>query len=315
MKVSGWVRSVLVAAVVLLTTSLYAQATRTWVSGVGDDANPCSRTAPCKTFAGAISKTATGGIIDALDPGGYGAVTITKSITIEGNGTLASGLASATNAVVINIAAGPTNRNVTLRNLLFDGSGTTLGVDAIRFLSGDSLEVYGCSIEQFSGDGIEFAPNSLARLIVRDTTIGQVTTNGILVRPAVGGTARVSIHDSTIARNGTGILVQDANSAGSNVSVFNSHIVNNTLDGIFAQSTTATGMAVVVEGIEVSHNSGTGLRTAGGNSVIRVANSLISGNGTGLSSVGGELCTFLNNRLTANTGNGAFTGNCVPGNS
>src|SRR2546426_6768037 len=74
-----------------------AQATRTWVSGVGDDANPCSRTAPCKTFAGAISKTFIGGEIDALDPGGFGAVTITKSITIDGAGTLASILSSGVN--------------------------------------------------------------------------------------------------------------------------------------------------------------------------------------------------------------------------
>src|SRR3977135_3639735 len=66
-----------------------AQATRTWVSGVGDDANPCSRTAPCKTFAGAISKTADGGEIDALDPGGFGQVTVTKNITLNGDGTLA----------------------------------------------------------------------------------------------------------------------------------------------------------------------------------------------------------------------------------
>ena len=63
-----------------------AQATRTWISGVGDDANPCSRTAPCKTFAGAISKTAAGGEIDVLDPGGFGAVTITKAITLDGGG-------------------------------------------------------------------------------------------------------------------------------------------------------------------------------------------------------------------------------------
>jgi hypothetical protein len=70
--------------------SLQAQATRTWVSGVGDDVNPCSRTAPCKTFAGAISKTAAGGEISALDPGGFSAVTITKAITINGGGMLAS---------------------------------------------------------------------------------------------------------------------------------------------------------------------------------------------------------------------------------
>src|SRR5437773_12356988 len=87
----------------LICSSLaQAQATRTWVSGVGDDANPCSRTAPCKTFAGAISKTAACGEIDALDPGGFGAVTITKSITIDGTGTLAGILASGTNGVIIN---------------------------------------------------------------------------------------------------------------------------------------------------------------------------------------------------------------------
>jgi hypothetical protein len=68
----------------LLSSAAQAQATRTWVSGVGDDANPCSRTAPCKTFAGAISKTAPRGEINALDPGGFGAVTITKAITIDG---------------------------------------------------------------------------------------------------------------------------------------------------------------------------------------------------------------------------------------
>src|SRR5436853_3856995 len=83
-------------------TAAQAQATRTWVSGVGDDANPCSRTAPCKTFAGAISKTADGGEIDALDPGGFGTVTITKSITIEGAGTLASILNAGTNGVNVN---------------------------------------------------------------------------------------------------------------------------------------------------------------------------------------------------------------------
>ena len=92
-----------VAVLVLLfafSSLAHAQATRTWVSGVGDDANPCSRTAPCKTFAGAISKTAAGGEIDALDPAGYGAVTITKSITIDGTGTLASVLVSDRKSVV-----------------------------------------------------------------------------------------------------------------------------------------------------------------------------------------------------------------------
>src|SRR5436190_21261065 len=99
----GLVRSLAVFSFTLVTVSAYAQASRTWVSGVGDDVNPCSRTAPCKTFAGAISKTATNGIIDVLDPGGFGAVTITKPMTIEGNGTLASILVSGVNGVIVNI--------------------------------------------------------------------------------------------------------------------------------------------------------------------------------------------------------------------
>src|SRR3954451_18148892 len=97
----------LFASVVALafSTAAFGQATRTWVSGVGDDANPCSRTAPCKTFAGAISKTADKGEISVLDPGGFGVVTITKSITINGDGTLAAILSSLTNGVNVNDTA------------------------------------------------------------------------------------------------------------------------------------------------------------------------------------------------------------------
>src|SRR5437588_5850203 len=98
----------------LATAPASAQASRTWVSGVGDDANPCSRTAPCKTFAGAISKTAAAGEIDCLDPGGFGAVTITKAITLNCSATLGSVLVSGTNGIVIQAGAGDT---VVLRNI------------------------------------------------------------------------------------------------------------------------------------------------------------------------------------------------------
>src|SRR6188474_1735486 len=110
----------------LLMGSAQAQATRTWVSGVGDDANPCSRTAPCKTFAGAISKTATGGEISVLDPGGFGAVTIGKSITLNGSGTLAGILAAGTVGIIINA---PTNSTVVIRDIDIHGAGT--GTDGI----------------------------------------------------------------------------------------------------------------------------------------------------------------------------------------
>src|SRR5437773_11232373 len=120
-----------IGLVFCLTSLAEAQASRTWVSGVGDDANPCSRTAPCRTFAGAISKTAAGGEINALDPGGFGAVTITKSIIIDGGNMLAGVLVSGTNGIVV--SAAPTDR-VVLRGLDINGIGT--GLNGIRFLGG-----------------------------------------------------------------------------------------------------------------------------------------------------------------------------------
>src|ERR1041384_3661107 len=133
-----------------------AQATRTWVSGVGDDVNPCSRTAPCKTFAGAISKTATGGEIDVLDPGGFGAVTITKAITIDGTtgGGFGSILAAGFNGVIVSNTT-PSTAVITLRNLSINGNGqgTSPGPNGIRFLGGKSLHVQNCDIFGFSTNG------------------------------------------------------------------------------------------------------------------------------------------------------------------
>src|SRR5215467_6784811 len=143
-----------------------AQATRTWVSGAGADANPCSCTAPCKTFAGAISKTAAGGEIDALDPAGFGAVTITKSITIDGGGgQVASVQVAGTNAIVV--AAGA-NDTVTLRNLSINGLGATgNSLNGVRFISGATLHIEHCVIFGFSGgNGIDIEPNSGATVTV-----------------------------------------------------------------------------------------------------------------------------------------------------
>src|ERR1051326_2577614 len=137
--------------------TMNAQATRTWVSGVGDDANPCSRTAPCKTFAGAISKTAEGGEIDVLDPGGFGTVTITKAMTIDG--THGSGFGSILNSgniagIIINVTGGTfvNTAVVTLRGLYFQAasqspSGTGSSSNGINYLKADRVNVYDCHFE------------------------------------------------------------------------------------------------------------------------------------------------------------------------
>ncbi|MBV8199678.1 MAG: right-handed parallel beta-helix repeat-containing protein, partial [Acidobacteria bacterium] len=152
----------------LATASLaHAQATRTWVSGVGDDANPCSRTAPCKTFAGAIAKTAPCGEIDVLDPGGFGALTITKCISIEADGVIAGVLVSGTNGFVV--AAG-TGDNVMIRGLTFEGLGT--GLNGIRITQAGKVKIENCYIDNFTQFGIDFEPdNAGAQLTVERTEI------------------------------------------------------------------------------------------------------------------------------------------------
>src|SRR4051794_7890759 len=148
------------------TTPVYAQATRTWVSGVGDDLNPCSRTAPCKTFAGAISKTAAGGEINCLDPGGYGTLNITKSMSINCEYTLGSVLNSSVNGFIINVPAGTP---VTLKGLEIEGAGT--GVNGITIIQGGIVHLHKLQIRRQTANGINFAPTAAAELFVSEVYI------------------------------------------------------------------------------------------------------------------------------------------------
>jgi len=315
-------RKLLLAA--LATTSLAlaahsanAQATRTWVSGMGNDADPCSRTAPCKTFAGAISKTAAGGEINVLDPGGFGALTITKSITIDGGGgQVASVLAAGTNGIVVNAGAGQT---VILRNLRINGvSGTpTGGLNGIRFLAGGSLHIENCTIFGFTQNAIDIALSTAAatRVFVTDTTatssavgisaknsgagnlllsmqrvnLNQNSSFGLKADGGGGtGFLLATLADSMVSGNGTGVGAIGGPSAGVGIHVTRSSIVNNVTNG--AQSNGTAGAAQIL-----------------------FSNTVISGNGTALSSVGGgALATYKNNETEANFALGGFTGVIAP---
>ena len=174
-----------------------AQATRTWVSGVGDDANPCSRTAPCKTFAGAISKTATGGEIDALDSAGFGAVTITKSITIDGARGFIGGILSAgTTGIIVNA---PSTAIVVVRNLSINGAGT--GIFGIRVLAVGTMSVENCVISNMTSHGIQMnmTNGTSSNLFVKDTIIrtGNTTTSrGINIEPVSGSAGVIGVIDN-----------------------------------------------------------------------------------------------------------------------
>ena len=184
-----------------------AQAQRTWVSGVGDDANPCSRTAPCKTWAGAISKTGAGSEIDALDPGGFGALTITKSVTIDGGGgQVASVLVSGTNGFIVSAGATDT---VILKNLRFQGIGT--GLSAIRFINGLKLVVENVEIYNFT-NGVDVANGTANNnTAINNTQIMNVSNAGVLVESPAGTASQVQIDEARIYHSKLGLAITTGN--------------------------------------------------------------------------------------------------------
>jgi len=212
--------AVLAVGLSLWVPPAMAQATRTWVSGVGDDVNPCSRTAPCKTFAGAISKTAPGGEIDVLDSGGFGAVTITKPITIDGGGVLAGTLASGVVGFTIN-----TTGQVNLRNLFIQGAGTTLGIVGIQWTGGaGNLHIKNVIIEGFSQACVSVSPTAAVLAQITDSTLNNCGAAGLSVVPN-GGSATVTLDRSTVQfTSGTGVL---ASGAAATVRLTNSTVLDN----------------------------------------------------------------------------------------
>jgi len=191
----------------LACSAAQAQATRTWVSGVGDDANPCSRTAPCKTFAGAISKTAAKGEISVLDPGGFGAVTITKSISIVAEGVEGGVLASLTNGIIVNAGAAD---QVFIKGLQIEGAGN--GVNGIRFLGGLRLYVEDTVIRGFTGNGIDMVNSTQGGRVMLDNVVITASNGGVYVHSA-GALNIAVLNDTVLDANTTfGLKVEGASS-------------------------------------------------------------------------------------------------------
>jgi hypothetical protein len=282
-------------ALAALSAPAHAQATRTFVSGVGNDADPCSRTAPCKTFAGAISKTFINGEIDCLDPGGYGTLTITKSITIDCSGTLGSVLASGTNGFNINIpvSANDPFRTVRLRGLTINGTGpsgtigTRTGLKGVSITQAATVIIEDSVISDFSQQGVSDARTAGGKLLIRNSVLRDNTLAGIVAAGAA--TNNVSIENVHSINNGFGI----ATATGNKVSIVRSVFAGNTTAGIEAD----VGGQVGVDSTVVTGNT-TGLQNAG---TMSVSNSEVSFNTTGAS---GAFTSFGNNRIFGNTGAG-----------
>jgi hypothetical protein len=286
-------RSLFVLTFALTLPSLAAaQATRTWVSGVGDDANPCSRTAPCKTFAGTISKTAAKGEISVLDPGGFGQVTITKSITINGAGTLAGILASANSAIIVNAGAGDT---VVLRDLSLQGVSTaTIG---IRYIGGGALIVENTTIQGFTQSGIDIDPVHAGNVVVRNVSITG-GASGVHIDGAIGTQLRAALTNVTI--QGTTNAVDSVFGA---TTVTNSNLSGNTGIALFAEGGVLSADNVMIMGNGVGAQANTG-------AAVRLTNNSLYDNLTGFGCGGGLLMSGGNNRKGGNTGGAVAT--CAP---
>lgn len=216
--------AVAAALLMLWSSAASAQAARTWVSGIGDDVNPCSRTAPCKTFAGALVKTSAGGEISVLDPGGYGTVTITKSITIDGGGGQVAGVTAAgsvSSAVVINAP----DANVILRNITLFGNGTA--AHGVRVLSARQVHLDDLAISGFA-TGVGVAPAGVATNVLVERSRLTQNTVGLSVDGTTAA-ATVRLSDSTVLQNGTGLATAGG---GRIVSYGNNRLRGNGTDGV-----------------------------------------------------------------------------------
>jgi hypothetical protein len=292
----------LLAAIILVcSTPLYAQASRTWVSADGDDDNPCSRTAPCKTFAGALANTAAGGEINCLDPGGYGTVNITSSITIDCSQTRGSILAVNTTGAIVDGAG----IHVTLRGLSITGANTTTG-NGIRIIQAGSVTVDDVVIEHFGGTGsngrgvaIETSSGTV-RVTVQNSRLDHNNNVGIHSNPT-GGSAVLAVDNVQITNDGNaGIALRQLTAAIVNrTSVTNSPYGS----GITLELTSASA---TVSNSNFSNNAYGVFNGNGGNPTLSLASTTVTNNTTdGLRINTGQVISSGNNVIRGNAGNEA----------
>jgi hypothetical protein len=273
-------------AMVLPMGSAQAQATRTWVSGVGDDANPCSRTAPCKTFPGAISKTASGGEINCIDPGGFGTVTITKSITIDCGGTFGSILAAGTTGVNVSTTSGI---NVIIRNVSINGAGN--GINGVSVNIGSNVLLENVQIFGFTNNGINTsALGQTARIEARNVSFSFIGGTGVSLTTSVGGTFAIGqITGSSFIGVANGVT------AGTNGfgTVSNSSFLNST-----TAAQAATNGTLNVDSSLFTNN--TNAVTAGAGTNVRVSNNALYDNTNGFT-ITGAMISDGRNRVVGAT--------------
>jgi hypothetical protein len=323
-KTLFWLNLLAVCAILMTAAvAVEAQNTRSWVSGVGNDANACSRTAPCATFAGALVKTLAGGEINALDEGGFGPVTINKAITIDGGSSFA-GITAAGTVNGVTVAAGNTDV-VVLRRLTINGqtASTPAGANGVRFNSGAALIIEDCVIENFDDHNINFVPtgglgaSGPHRLYIKNTSsINSTNGAGVHTKTVAGDTIVAVIENCSLNNNVAAVLAEDGTVATIRGTTATGRVGNTNIavlpQASFGFWVNADALPVEMNVIDSSAtNCLTGIRSIGvaiGSAIIRLSGSQVLNNTFGLSnSATGQIISFGNNAISGNGTNGAPT--------
>lgn len=291
--------AVVAGSLIGFTVSVQAQATRTWISGVGDDANPCSRTAPCKTFQGTISKTAAGGEMNVLDPGGFGAVTITKSMTIDTH-DIAGVLVSGTNGIIIN-DGGANNIVVNLKGM--DINGLNTGISGVKIISAKSVTIHDSVIYGFT-NGISDERTGGGSLFVSDSIIRNNSTANVSISGVSTPALYASLDNVRLLASVTGLSVVAGNSA----MIFRSFFTDNSTQGILANG--ALTEVGVEECVFANNNVGISIKT--GTPVVRVSSSHLTKNGTNIKPGSGMIYSYMNNKSAGNGVENSFSATIPP---
>jgi hypothetical protein len=278
-----------------------------FISATGNDANICSRTAPCRTLQRGINATGAGREMQILDSGEFGRATITKSITISAVGVSATvrSLTSGSNAIVINSSTAV----VALRGLMLLGGGT--GLRGINITAAQAVHIENCDIERFSGSGIRLAANN-TELFVIDSRVRQNGADGLIVTGTTS--AKLSVDNSTFENNADdGIDVE-----GIEATITRSVMAGNGSNGVEqtngrTNGTWATAASNGANGFDVTGagqmtlefsvargNAAAGLHIGTG-ATGRLSNSTFTDNDAGVQNDGGTALTRETSTIEGNT--------------
>jgi hypothetical protein len=291
----------LALAVTLPAVSAQGQSPRTFVSAAGSDSNPCSFAAPCRHFQAAVNATTLGGEVDALDPAGYGPITISQAITIEGQGWSYIAPPAGGNGITINAVSG----NVTIHGVSLNGVGISGTTNGIQFNSGASLIVAGCVVSNFTKDGIYFFPNAASTLRISDTLLDNNADAGIYLVQNGAGAVAAAFERVEASNNHNGIVIQGANVAAPmlNVTIVDSVAANNANAGIGAVAATSTAPVTLMVLRSAAADNNVGILAQGSNAVLLVGQSAVTGNANGWATLGGTVQSYGDNKIDGNAAN------------